>query len=218
MIRPTANRALQPARRKRRRAPRVSGAGEPSELRQAHLALARALWERRSAREARVLAYLNVRAERHTEEKLVAYWSRFSYWAPNPNALLPTAFEKLESGEASQALARTLLGQWIDAVTRAPPPPGVDEREHHFWIAAIRRIVEGADPSLALRFKIGHRRPGKERDMRAAANAWWLIHRENAPTEQAFVMVARPLAVTPKHVRDLYYKHRANLTAYFSRR
>ncbi|WP_133790054.1 hypothetical protein [Paraburkholderia silvatlantica] len=162
------------------------------------------------------MAYLNARAERHTEENLAVYWSKFSYWAPTPNALLPTAFEKLESGEATPALARVLLSQWVSA--NRQPPPGIDPRQHHFWTNALRQISEGADPAVALRLKIGHRRPGKERDLIAARDAWWLIHRENVAPEQAFDTVARPLRVAPKRVRDLYYQHRDDLKAYFSRR
>ncbi|WP_321964192.1 hypothetical protein [Paraburkholderia sp. J7] len=222
MIRP-----IKPARRKCRRAPSIAA------LRRARPVRARALQERRrererarrQARETRVLAYLNVRAERHTEEKLAVYWSKFPYWAPTPNALLPTTSEKLESGEASPALVREMLGQWIGTVAGLPPPPGIPESQRDYWIAqrdhwvtAFRKIAKGAEPSMALRLKIGHRRPGKERDMLAARDAWWLIHRENVPAEQAFAMVARPLAVKPKHIRDLYYEHRDDLAAYFSRR
>ncbi|MEM5326857.1 hypothetical protein VSR34_09650 [Paraburkholderia sp. JHI2823] len=204
MIRP-----MQPARRKRRRA---------------RLALAQALRERRLLREARVLAYLNVRAERHTEERLAEYWSRFPYWAPRPNALLPTPLEKLKSGEADPPLVRAALGEWVDTIDQLPPPPGVPESERDYWIAqrdhwvaALRKIEEGIDANKALGLEVGHRRPGKERDLIAARDAWWLIHRENVSAKEAFAMVAKPLAISPVRVRDLYYEHRDALEDHFSR-
>lgn len=213
MIRP-----MQPARRKRRRAPRVKSANVQSELRRARLALAQALRERRLLREARVLAYLNVRAERHTEEKLAEAWATF------PDELLPTSLEKLYSGEARPPLVRAILGQWVDTIARLPPPPGMPESERDYWIAqrdhwvaAFRKVAEGIDANKALGLQIDHRRPAKERHLLAARDAWWLIHREKLPAAQAFTRVAKPMAISPERVRDLYYQYRDALEDYFSR-
>ena len=203
MIRPI----LLPARRKRK----ARRADVQSKRGRARLERSWQRWARRLDREARVLAYLNMRAEKQTEERLAEAWATF------PDELLPTALEKMRTGEAKPALVRAKLSQWIDAISRLPPPPGMEPREHQFWINALRQISDGRDidPAVALRLKIGHRRPAKERDLLAARDAWWQIHCENVPPEQAFAKVARPLAVTPKHVRDLYYKNRAALATFF---
>jgi hypothetical protein len=203
---------MQMRRRKRLRPLRAANLDAMSEKRRERLALAQALRARRLEREVLVRSYLNRRAERHTVEKLAEAWASF------PDELLPTAFEKVSTGEAEPPLVRALLGQWADTLVHQPCPPGVSEAEHRFWLDALRAIAEGADANKALHLKIGHRRPGKERDLLAARDAWWLIHHDNVAAEQAFATVAGPLAVTPERVQDLYYQYRAALDTYFSRR
>ena len=172
-------------------------------------------------RVARVLAYLNRRRERHTEERLAEAWASF------PDELLPTDFEKVLSGEAPQSLVRALFGQWVDAIARAPIPPKRDDNnpkehaitpaEHAFWLKALRSVAERADPGTALRLKIGHNRPRREAHILAARDVWWLVHRKDMRPGTAIALVAERRHLSKQDIRNACSEHRADLDVLFAR-